>query len=74
MDRALASGTDDLYATALEQAERYLFTRVLQETGGNQSQAAEILGIGRGKVAARIQAFGIRLEHAVRMSEESQEC
>jgi two-component system nitrogen regulation response regulator GlnG len=45
--------------------ERFLFTRVLRETEGNQSRAAEILGITRGKVRDRIAAFGIALDRSV---------
>lgn len=63
----LKSGSTNLYAATVEHMERYLFTRVLRHTRGNQSQAAEILGIGRGKVADRIHAFGIQLEQDVRI-------
>ncbi len=58
-----------MYAAVVERMERYLLTRVLRETHGNQSQAAEILGIGRGKVADRIHAFGIELEQEVRLAD-----
>ena len=69
VEEALENGTTDLYATVVEQMERYLFTRVLKHTGGNQSQTAEILGIGRGKVADRIHTFGIQVEQDVRISD-----
>jgi DNA-binding NtrC family response regulator len=59
------AGTRDLYAEALDAMERYLFTRVLSETGGNQSRAAEMLGITRGKVRDRIAAFGISVEKKI---------
>ena len=49
----------------MQMMERYLLTRVLSETQGNQSKAAEILGITRGKIRSRIAAFGITLEHGV---------
>jgi two-component system nitrogen regulation response regulator GlnG len=61
----LQTGTTDLYAEAVEYLERYLFQRVLQETEGNQSKAAEILGITRGKVRDRIQSFGINVDTTV---------
>jgi len=60
----LKSSTN-LYAETLEAMERFLFTRVLRETEGNQSRAAEILGITRGKVRDRIAAFGIALDRNV---------
>jgi two-component system nitrogen regulation response regulator GlnG len=59
------AGTRNLYAESLDAMERYLFTRVLTETGGNQSKAAEMLGITRGKVRDRIAAFGISVEKKV---------
>ncbi len=46
----------------MEEIERYLFARTLQATGGNQSKAAEMLGITRGKVRDRIAYFGIQLD------------
>ncbi|HEY2910293.1 MAG TPA: sigma-54 dependent transcriptional regulator, partial [Gemmataceae bacterium] len=40
----IASGSENLYAEALERMEREVVVRVLQHTGGNQLQAARILG------------------------------
>lgn len=57
--------SSDLYAESMRELERYLFTRVLETTGGNQSRAAEILGITRGKVRDRIAAFNIQLDRTV---------
>ncbi|MCA9117135.1 MAG: sigma 54-interacting transcriptional regulator, partial [Planctomycetaceae bacterium] len=71
VDQAIARGTDDLYAESLEFMERYLMTRVLRETNGNQSRAAEILGITRGKVANRIQSFGISLENQITLEDRT---
>jgi two-component system nitrogen regulation response regulator GlnG len=61
----LAAESTDLYAETLEMMERFLITRVLQETGGNQTQAAKLLGITRGKVRERIAAFEISLDKIV---------
>ncbi len=52
-------GSHDLYAEVIEQLERFLFQRVLLQTGGNQSKAAAMLGITRGKVRDRIAKFGL---------------
>lgn len=65
MEDRLREGSTDLYAEALEQMERRLFTKVLEFTAGNQSKAAEILGITRGKVRDRIAAFDIQLDRTV---------
>ena len=59
VDSRLSASTKDLYAESVEMMERFVLTRVLQETEGNQSRAAEILGITRGKIRDRIAAFGI---------------
>jgi len=67
IDRRLKQGSTDLYAESLEVLERFLLTRVLKETQGNQSRAAEILGITRGKVRDRIAAFGITVDKDVRI-------
>jgi two-component system nitrogen regulation response regulator GlnG len=68
----LAANSTDLYAETLELMERYLFTRVLQETAGNQSKAAEILGITRGKVRDRIAAFNIVLDKNVSIDSDDE--
>ena len=45
--------------------ERYVVTRVLQTTGGNQSQAARILGITRGSLRNKTQSLGIKIGQVV---------
>lgn len=73
IERHLQSGSNELYAQALAHMERYLLTRVLQVTHGNQSKAAKILGITRGKIRDRIAAFGLKLDKDVRLAEELNE-
>ena len=70
INRRLQGDSTDLYAETVEMMERYLFTRVLQETEGNQSRAAEILGITRGKVRDRIAAFNISLGKNVTIEQD----
>ncbi|MCA9108744.1 MAG: sigma-54-dependent Fis family transcriptional regulator [Planctomycetaceae bacterium] len=72
VESALDEGKTDLYAITLEVMERYLLTRVLQETGGNQSKAAEILGITRGKIRDRIATFGISLDTNVAIESDTE--
>lgn len=67
--RRLDAGTSNLYAEAVEMMERQLMAQVMQETDGNQSRAAEILGITRGKVRDRIQMFGINIHKSVSVDE-----
>jgi two-component system nitrogen regulation response regulator GlnG len=49
--------------------ERYLITRVLQATEGNQTKASEILGITRGKIRDRVNLFQISLGTVVSVEE-----
>jgi two-component system nitrogen regulation response regulator GlnG len=46
-------------------AERYLLTRVLHQTRGNQVQAAKMLGISRNNLRAKIRSLGITIERSV---------
>jgi len=61
----LAGGSENLYAEALEYMERYVVTRVLQTTAGNQSKAAKILGITRGSLRNKTHSLGIRIGQVV---------
>ncbi len=67
----LAAGSEDLHAEMLEIVERHLLTRVLNFTGGNQVQAARILGITRGSLRTKIRALGITIERSVSADDES---
>lgn len=69
VNERLEEESTDLYAETLEQMERYLMTRVLQFTEGNQTQAAEILGITRGKIRDRVKQFGISLDKKVSLED-----
>jgi Fis family transcriptional regulator len=47
----------DLYQLVMREVERPLFTAVLNYTRGNQSEAAEILGITRGTLRKKLRAY-----------------
>lgn len=70
VDERLTANSTDLYSETLEAMERYLLTRILNETSGNQTRAAEILGITRGKIRDRIAQFGISLEKTVSIDDD----
>jgi DNA-binding NtrC family response regulator len=70
IEERLGCSSTNLYAETLEMMERYLLTRVLRQTGGNQKQAAEILGITRGKVRDRIATFDISVDTTVAIRED----
>ncbi len=48
---------DNLYQVILSEVERPLIRTVLEHTQGNQSRAAEILGITRATLRNRIQRY-----------------
>jgi DNA-binding protein Fis len=45
---------------SLEEVERQLLTQALECTGGNQTQAAQLLRINRDQVRYRIEKFGLQ--------------
>ncbi|ROO25083.1 Fis family transcriptional regulator [Salinisphaera orenii MK-B5] len=49
----------DLYHMVLEQVEKPLLERVLEYSRGNQSRAAEMLGINRGTLRKKLRAYDI---------------
>jgi two-component system nitrogen regulation response regulator GlnG len=61
----LDSCSENVYAEAVEFMERYVVTRVLQSTGGNQSKAAKILGITRGSLRNKTHSLGIKIGQVV---------
>jgi two-component system nitrogen regulation response regulator GlnG len=63
--RLLKERSTNIYAEAMEYMERFVILKVLQATEGNQSQAAEILGITRGKLRDRINTYQIELKSEV---------
>lgn len=65
--RLLAERSTDVYAAAVQYMEKYVITEVLKSTDGNQSQAAEILGITRGKLRDRISTYNISLRSNVQI-------
>ena len=48
-----------LYELVIKEAERGLFKTVMDYCGGNQSKAADWLGIARGTLRKRLSEYGI---------------
>lgn len=57
--RQLGGSATDLYRTVVAQVERPLIVLALQRTGGNQLQAAQLLGINRNTLRKKIVEHGI---------------
>lgn len=66
----VAANTVNLYAESLERMEREVLLRVLKHTGGNQLQAARILGITRGSLRNKIRHLGISIARSVWSDDE----
>jgi two-component system nitrogen regulation response regulator GlnG len=62
----LAKGEDNLHEAWMTLVERELIVHVLKQAGGNQVQAARLLGIDRGSLRSKIRALGIAVERTVR--------
>lgn len=65
IQQRLAEGSHDLYEEVLRQMERGLFSLVLEHTGGNQFQAARVLGISRSRLRKRLRELGITITSVV---------
>ena len=48
-----------LYDLVLREVEEPLFRAVLDDSEGNQSRAAEILGINRGTLRKKLKSYGL---------------
>ena len=62
----------DLYADTHRQVDRLLLSRVLEYTGGNQHQAARLLGIARQTLRIKLRDLGLHVTHAVEGGEDDE--
>ena len=69
----IGRGTKSLYADTVGFVERILLTRVLRDTGGNQSHAAQILGMTRGTLRKKIREHGISISRSVDLEDDFEE-
>jgi DNA-binding protein Fis len=54
-----------LYADTHRQVDRHLLPRVLDYTGGNQYQAARLLGIARQTLRQKLRDLGLHVTQAL---------
>jgi nitrogen regulation protein NR(I) len=66
----LGPEASDLYADAHRQLDRILLPRVLEHTGGNQYQAARLLGIARQTLRTKLRDLGLHVTHSVEADED----
>jgi DNA-binding NtrC family response regulator len=61
----IGHGETDIYRRALEHFDRLLVARALQQSGGNQARASEILGLSRVTLRAKLRATGLAISKQV---------
>ena len=49
----------DLYHTVLSEVEPAILAVVMKHVGGNQSEAAEMLGVSRGTLRKKLKLYGL---------------
>jgi two-component system nitrogen regulation response regulator GlnG len=67
----LGPGVGDLYAETHRQVDRVLLPRVLAYTGGNQHQAARLLGIARQTLRVKLRDLGLHLTTSLEADEDA---
>ena len=65
VETAVASGETDVYRRAREQFDRLLISRAMQQANGNQNRAAEILGLSRVTLRAKLCALRLSIGKVV---------
>jgi two-component system nitrogen regulation response regulator GlnG len=66
----LGPDTQDLYTEVHRQVDRVLLPSVLDYTGGNQHQAARLLGIARQTLRQKLRDLGLHVTHSVEVEGE----
>jgi DNA-binding NtrC family response regulator len=66
----LAPDARELYAETHRQVDRVLLSRVLEYTGGNQHQAARLLGIARQTLRVKLRDLGLHVTHSLETDED----
>jgi two-component system nitrogen regulation response regulator GlnG len=68
--KGLTPETRDLYAEVHRQVDRVLLPLVLEYTGGNQHQAARLLGIARQTLRQKLRDLSLHVSHSVEADED----
>ena len=72
VERRIELESTDIYSESLEMMEIALLQKILRHTNGNQSKAAELLGITRGSLRTKIRTLGISIEQVVATDDKAQ--
>jgi two-component system nitrogen regulation response regulator GlnG len=72
LSQRLGPNAQELYAELHHQVDRILLPRVLEYTGGNQHQAARLLGIARQTLRQKLRDLGLHVTHSVETEGDDQ--
>jgi two-component system nitrogen regulation response regulator GlnG len=70
IEQSLRDGSRNLYEEAHRELDRFLLPLVLRTTGGNQLQAARVLGITRRTLRVRLRELGLAVRKSVEGDED----
>jgi two-component system nitrogen regulation response regulator GlnG len=73
VSQCLREGSHELYAQAMERMDRYVLTRILRHTNGNQSWAAKLLGITRASLRRKLHTLKISVESAISLKSNGEQ-
>ncbi len=67
----LAHETDDIYVETHRLVDRLLLVRALEQSGGNQREAARLLGISRQTMRTKLRSLGLTVNLTPEIEDES---
>jgi two-component system nitrogen regulation response regulator GlnG len=75
VEAAVAQGETDVYRRSLEKFDRLVISHIMRHTGGQQNRAAEILGLSRVTLRAKLRHMQLAVEKTLtpRDSKDQQE-
>jgi two-component system nitrogen regulation response regulator GlnG len=69
--RRLGPDAQGLYAETHRRVDRALLPLVLEHTGGNQNQAARLLGVARQTLRTKLRDLGLHVTHSLEADEDA---
>ena len=65
IDELLCRGDEGVYDKVMEEVERVLFKKVLENTRGHQAQASQLLGLNRATLRSKLRSLGLAVDKTV---------
>jgi DNA-binding NtrC family response regulator len=70
LQQQLQSNSDNIYEETHRFLDRYLLSQVLEHVGGNQVQAAKLLGVARQTLRTKLRELNIQVTRSVEMDDD----